>query len=88
MIMDLPPPNPLIVCIETHPGDPPGVHALTVKTLKYLRSVLSDYEAREARRLKFEASLANELKDFTASPSLPDNEIGFMVVFKRDCQNG
>jgi hypothetical protein len=82
------PPNVLIVCIETQPDYPPGVHMLTGETLKQLSNVFQDYETQEARRLKLETSLAKEYPGLALKPHprVPDSEIGFLVTFKRDCQ--
>jgi hypothetical protein len=84
-VIDFPPPDVFIVCIESRPDYPPGVHMLTMKTLKQLGKIASDYEATEARRLKFEGALVKDHKDFKVRPSFPDSEVGFLVEFRRDC---
>jgi hypothetical protein len=82
------PPNVLIVCIETQPDYPPGVHMLTGKTIKQLSNKFRDYETQEARRLELETSLAKEYPGLALKPAprVPDSEVGFLVTFKRDCQ--
>lgn len=81
-MIDLPPPNAQIVCIETQPDYPPGTHMLTIKTLRELSRSLAEYDEQNKTRNKFEERL---LLPHSSTP-LPDDKMGIFVTFKRDCK--